>query len=346
MARILHLIPHVEEGGAQRQLSYVLSLAGKHDTEVATLIASSPERTFPYYRRPPVRLHALSYTNDFYAPEILPNLRRLLREGKYSLIHCWMFEAVIQGAIAARMEGAPCLAAPRALLDMLRLGKKKAWEKRMVRKTLSLADLVLFASRTMAADYCSAGWVDPARARVVQNGVDCGHFQPTEGSGEGLVTIGRYSPEKGFDDLALVLRELRKEFPSLECIAAGGGEHPEMEGIVFTGFMDDVRPALSRGAVYITTSQTEGMSCSLLEAQACGLPVVARNIGSNSEVVQDGVSGFLAGNTSEFADRCRTLLADRDLQKEMGRRARERMVTNFSIQQQVEKIEAIYSELL
>ncbi|HSP06888.1 MAG TPA: glycosyltransferase, partial [Acidobacteriota bacterium] len=260
-------------------------------------------------------------------------------------VHCWMFESIVQGIIAARMEGIPALAAPHALLGSFRIGNNKAWEVRMVRKALAMADLTLFASHTMAIDFSSAGWVDPAWVRVVQNGVDCDTFQPAA-SGEGMVTVGRYSAGKGFPELEQVLRMLRKDFPTLRCLAAGGGEHPDLEGIEFTGFVADVRQVLGRGAIYITTSQSEGLSCALLEAQAMGLPAVARNIGSNSEVIEPGVNGFLAESHDEFRDQCRILLTDHNIRSDMGQKARERMVADFSIQRQVERIESVYSELL
>ncbi|PWT88825.1 MAG: hypothetical protein C5B54_09945, partial [Acidobacteria bacterium] len=131
MARVLHLISQLEEGGAQRQLSYFLAIKN-HEMEIASLIASPPEKVFPFFRNSPVPIHFLSYSNDFYAPEILPNLRTLLKKNNYSLLHCWLFESIIQGVIAARLENIPAIAGIHGLRESLTLGNNKKWEIRMI----------------------------------------------------------------------------------------------------------------------------------------------------------------------------------------------------------------------
>jgi len=190
-----------------------------------------------------------------------------------------------------------------------------------------------------------AGWVDPQRVRVVQNGVDCEHFYLREG-GHALVAVGRLSAEKGYQELHEIVKRLHGEFPSLQCLVAGGGTGKDGPDLTCTGSAEDVRTVLLQAAVFIHTSRTEGMSNALLEAQAMGIPAVARNLGSNSEIVEDGVTGYLVRTTDEFVNACRTLWKDPNLRAEMGRKARKRIVSRFSITRQVERIESIYSELL
>jgi glycosyltransferase involved in cell wall biosynthesis len=200
MGRILHLISQLEEGGAQRQLSYVVSRAKNHEVEVASLIASPPENLFPYFRDCGVPVHFLSYSSDFYAPEILAALQKLLDDRKFGLVHCWLYQAIVQGGIVSRICGVPCLASPRSMLDRMAWGGNKKWEKWFIRKTMRQADLALFPSFSAAIDYVDSGWVAAERARVVQNGVDCEHFHETHG-GDALVAVGRISNEKGLEDL-------------------------------------------------------------------------------------------------------------------------------------------------
>lgn len=85
-----------------------------------------------------------------------------------------------------------------------------------------------------------------------------------------------------------------------------------------------------------------------MEAMAAGKPVVATNIKGNNELVLDGVSGYLVqpNNPEELANRIVTILNNKKLAKEMGKRGSERIKKEFNISTNVKKIERIYNELL
>ena len=344
MGRILHLISQLEEGGAQRSLSNVIAFSNRHEIEIASLIASPEPKLFPFFRSCNVPVHFLSNSGDFYYPGILPALRKLLKEGRYSLVQCWLFESIIQGVLACRAENIKCIASPRSMRMALKTNHR-VWERILVQKVLPLADLTLFPSYTSAIDFLQAGWVDLPKIRVAQNGVDCAHFHPA-GNGDALVAVGRLSSEKGFEFLANAVGRLRNDFPELRCIVAGGGKGalpPEFE---HAGSVEDIREVYRKAAVYISTSWFEGMSVALLEAQAMGIPAVVRRIGSNSEVIEDGVNGFLAQSEEEYVLACKQLLEDAGLRHFMGTKAREMAVQRFSIEKQIREMESIHDEFL
>ncbi len=346
MPAILHLISQLEEGGAQRQLSYVARFSQKYDVEIASLIASPPEKLFPYFRHPDVPVHFLSQSSDFYAPQILPALRNLLTTKKYAMIHCRLYSSIVQGAFAAKLEKIPCVASPGSMFEVLRLLGNKKWERFLIAQALRNADSVLFPSHSSALAFFDAGWVERDRVRTIWNGVDIEHFQP-QGRGDALVAVGRVSSEKAYRDLDQIFQLLRGQFPQLRCIVVGGGaSNQSSAGIEFAGSVDDVREILARARVFISTSKTEGMNNALLEAQAMGIPAVVRRIGSNSEVIEQGVNGFLAVNPQEFAEYCALLMHDQDVWTEMGAAARARIEKEFSIRKQMQKIESMYDQLL
>jgi glycosyltransferase involved in cell wall biosynthesis len=344
MGRILHLISQLEEGGAQRSLSNVIAFSHRHQVEVASLISSPQSKLFPFFRNCNVPIHFLSNSADFYYSGILPALRNLLREGSYNLVQCWLFESIVHGVLACRAENVACIAFPHTMRVVLR-ERHRLWERILVRRVLPYADLTLFPSYSTAMDFFHAGWVDLQNIRVVQNGVDCAHFQPAA-NGDALVAVGRLSSEKGFKFLANVIRRLRKDFPKLRCILAGGGKEslpPEFE---HAGYVEDIREVYRRAAVYISTSWVEGLSLALLESQAMGIPAVMRRIGPNSEVVDHGVNGFLAQSEEEYVVACKELLEDADLRRSMGAKAREAAVARFSIEKQIREMESIHDEFL
>jgi|GEM_PF-2775573 len=344
MARILHLISQIEQGGAQRQLAYVVANQ-KWDLEIASLIASPKEKLFPFFQHTEVPIHFLSNSNDFYAPEILPSLIKLVRDREYSLIFCWLFQSIVQGLVAARAVQIPCIASPRNMLEHLKRGSFRKWEKLLIRRALWNADRILFPSYSVAMDFIDSGWAQTARSRIIQNGVDTDYFGLSGKEGNAIVTIGRDAPEKGLEDFESIATNLRTDFATVPfCVA--GGKKAQGSPVELLGHVEDVRPVLERAMIFLNTSIFEGMSNAVLEAQSMGIPVVAKRLGSTSEIVEDGITGLLADNIQDLTSACRKLLNDADLRKEMGRRARERMISRFQIAAQTKKIEALYSELL
>lgn len=345
MGRILHLISQLEEGGAQRLLSNTITLSKRHEVEVASLISSPQAKLFPFFRDCSVPLHFLSNSGDFYHPGVFPALRKLLKERRFDLVQCWLFESIVQGVLACRMEKVPCIAFPHNMRLILKVNRHRLWERIFIREVVPRADLTLLPSYTTAMDFLRAGWVDLQDIRVAQNGVDCSHFQP-DGKGEALVAVGRLSSEKGFEFMEKVLQRLRVFFPKLRCIVAGGGRGslaPEFER---AGYVEDIREIYRQAAIYISTSWVEGLSVALLEAQAMGIPAVVRRIGSNSEVIEHGVNGFLAQSEEDFVVACKELLEDPGLRDSMGARSREMTIERFSIEKQIREMESVHDEFL
>src|SRR5262249_23030392 len=222
----------------------------------------------------------------------------------------------------------------------------KRWEQFLITETLRNSDVVLFNSTSAAIDFLEAGAAQAGSVRVVRSGVDCSHFTPFPNEGDALVCIGRIASEKGYYDLRSVVLELRSQFPELRCLAAGTGERAKLDPIEFAGHVDDVRTFLSKGCIYITTSHAEGLSNALLEAQACGLPAIARRIGPNAEVIEHGKTGFLCKTNQEFVKAVRTLWTNPELRRTMGKNARARIESRFSIASRAQEFESLYSELL
>ncbi|MBT6154915.1 MAG: glycosyltransferase family 4 protein, partial [Planctomycetaceae bacterium] len=99
--------------------------------------------------------------------------------------------------------------------------------------------------------------------------------------------------------------------------------------------------------LFLLTSDMEASPVSILEAMACGLPVVSTRVGSISETIADGVSGFLVEKTAEdeMAARVTALLADPQKSREMGNAGRQRVVADYSVERMVEGYEDLLTEL-
>jgi glycosyltransferase involved in cell wall biosynthesis len=111
-----------------------------------------------------------------------------------------------------------------------------------------------------------------------------------------------------------------------------------------TGMVSDVRPWLGAMDVFCLSSDTEGLSISLLEAGACGLPSVVTDVGGNREVVVDGQTGIVVpkGDEQALAGALERLINDAGLRRQMGAQARKRIEKHFSLKAMVEEYEKIY----
>jgi phosphatidyl-myo-inositol dimannoside synthase len=160
-----------------------------------------------------------------------------------------------------------------------------------------------------------------------------------------LLSVARLTRHKGVDTGIRVLADLAPEFPDLGYAVVGTGEElPELQGLVdeldlsdrvkFMGPVPDADlPAVYNcaeiylGLSRVMSERVEGFGISLVEASACGLPVVAGRTGGIPEAVQDGVTGLLVDSDQpdEAAEAVRSLLVDRSQAAKLGARGRERV---------------------
>jgi glycosyltransferase involved in cell wall biosynthesis len=116
----------------------------------------------------------------------------------------------------------------------------------------------------------------------------------------------------------------------------------------FLGHSREVVKYYQASDIFVLPSYAEGMPNSLLEAMACGLPVIASRIGGVVDVVEDGKSGILVepGDVSGLASAMVRLLKDAELRQRLGAEARKRIVEGFSIDRIAEEYIKLYGELI
>jgi phosphatidylinositol alpha-1,6-mannosyltransferase len=198
-----------------------------------------------------------------------------------------------------------------------------------------------------------AGGRGPAVA-LLRNGVDLDRFHPgvdaaairdrhSLGSAPTIVTIGRLVPRKGQDVLIAALPQVRAAVPGTRLLIVGGGRDRRRltrlahrhcpGGVVFAGRVPwDELPAYHRtGTVFAHPNRSrwggleqEGFGVVFLEAQACGVPVIAGRSGGSPEALADGHSGVLVDgrDPAEVADTLIGLLSDTERRRAMGAAAR------------------------
>jgi glycosyltransferase involved in cell wall biosynthesis len=168
--------------------------------------------------------------------------------------------------------------------------------------------------------------------------------------------IGRLVDGKGFEVLLDAVESLSFDDASL-CILGDGPKHETLDSeiknrgltdhVFLTGYRDDVPSVLAASDVLVLPSFREGTPRVIIEAMACGLPVVATDIAGIPEQVEHGESGYLipTGDSEALASRLDELLSNPTLREQMGKRGYGR-AERFSIDTMLEKFDHLYQDLL
>ncbi len=175
-----------------------------------------------------------------------------------------------------------------------------------------------------------------------------------------LVHVSNFRPVKNATDVVETFARLRTGPDALPVKLLLVGDGPDRvpaerrarelgvyDDARFLGKQDPVEEILSIADVFLIPSGSETFGLAALEAMACGVPVVASDIGGLPELVRDGTDGFLCplGDLDAFANRTRALLTDDDLHAQMAEAARERAMHTFDLDSIVPQYEAHYERV-
>jgi L-malate glycosyltransferase len=116
--------------------------------------------------------------------------------------------------------------------------------------------------------------------------------------------------------------------------------------VIFLGHREDINLLLPNFDIFTLTSEHEALGTSLLEAQSCGVCVVASNVGGIPETLKEGKTGFLFNNFDELKQYLEKLLDDENLRKALGQNARENILANFSVTKMLSDTTRLYKEIL
>jgi N-acetyl-alpha-D-glucosaminyl L-malate synthase BshA len=199
---------------------------------------------------------------------------------------------------------------------------------------------------------------------VVPNFVDVARFSPRAAGPPAvpdvplLVHVSNFRPLKRVEDVVRVFARVRAARParlrlvgdgperaSALALAASRGVAADVEWL---GEREDLPALLAGAAAFLLPSASESFGLAALEALACGVPVVASNVGGLPEVVADGEVGFLhgAGDVEAMAASVGHLLDDPALRARLGAAARARAESLFPVEPAVDRYEAIYRRVL
>ncbi len=169
-----------------------------------------------------------------------------------------------------------------------------------------------------------------------------------------LMHISNFRPLKRLGDVVRIFEKVSRRLDARLMLVGDGPEYGRTRELVeelgladrvrFIGIVDEVAPLLAAADLLLLPSETESFGLAALEAMASGVPVVASRVGGLPEVVEHGVTGYLApvGDVEAMADFSLRILSDCALRKRLGEAARERAVRLFDWHAIVPRYEEVY----
>jgi glycosyltransferase involved in cell wall biosynthesis len=295
-------------------------------------------------------------------------LAQFLKDRRIDVIQTYFVDAQFIGIVAGKLAGVKKIVCCRRDLGF--------WHSRALLLLLRQADRFVdhFQVNSQAVRHQVANdeMVDPRRIHVIYNGIDAHLFNgcmaqddekgETTGRKKNLCVgiLANFNRRvKRVDLFIRAAAEVVKTLPDTRFVIAGDGhlksglqtlsrELGIARHVEFLGAVTDIAGTIRSWDVGVISSESEGFCNSILEYMASGIPVVATAVGGNTELVEEGVNGFLVPDRDylSLADRLCTLLKNSRLRKEMGERGKRIIDQKYDWNRVIQNYESFYFDIL
>jgi sugar transferase (PEP-CTERM/EpsH1 system associated) len=372
---IVHVVYRFAVGGLENGVVNLINRLPAHSWRHAVVSLTEVDAAFAArISSGAVRCIAL-HKAPGHAVHLYPRLFALLRELKPAIVHTRNL-AALEAALPAWIAGVPARLHGEHGRDVGDLDGSSRRYQRVRRLFRPFVSRYIALSPDLASYLRERVGVPAARIDQVYNGVDTARFCPAS-DGRAAIdgcpfrnpdhwlvgTVGRMETVKDQTNLARAFATAVRADPEaharLRLVLVGDGKlKREVEAILgsagvrdlawFAGERADVVPLLQGLDCFVLPSLAEGVSNTILEAMACGLPVVATRVGANAELVEQNVTGCTvpAADSDALAREIGAYFAAPDLARQHGQAGRRRVERRFSLERMVEDYDRVYAGLL
>lgn len=356
--RVMHLLHTFGVGGMEVGITKLVN--GLDPSQISSSICSCrPGDSLKERLRADIPLYEFNRRrgND---PLLIGQLVRLFREKRPDVIHTHRWATLCEGLIAARLAGIPYVVhGEHGTLETRRHNafvQRAVWNR--VQRVLSVSSRL---AERMARDI----GFPLERIQIIRNGVDLQRFRPEHRS-EGradfgfapnqivIGSVGRLVPVKDQATLLRALALLRTGGFSFTGVIAGTGPlHGELQSlaaalnlndVALLGNRNDVERVLGAFDIFVLSSESEGLSNTIQEAMATGVPVVATHVGGADELVVHARTGYLVPprDPQALAEAIAGLLKDPARRQRLAQAGCERARRHFGLDRMIREYEQMY----
>ena len=365
MTKICHIVDSLCFGGLERTLiDIALNLKG-YEHEVWCL--KDKGALAPPLERAGITVRAFGFAGKLKIAE-LSELTGAMKKGNFKIVHCHGLYPSIWGRLAAMAAGIPVkIAHAQSVYYWL------FFRDRVKLKLLSyFTTKIIAVSEGVKKSLVEYVWINPKKVVVIHNSAPDVRAQvkiPREDIRKSLGinaydlvvgSIGRLETRKGFEFLVEALALCKEKGKNLKCVIAGDGslagglknkarDLKVDDAVIFTGWRNDTADLIAGMDIFVLPSMSkEGLSLVLAEASSFGLPLVAAKINGNTEIITDGLNGFLIPpyDVPALADRIIFLVEHPDERRRMGENARNVWQEKFTQERMLRKIKGLYDSIV
>lgn len=356
--KVLHLIPDLGLGGAQRLLCYLAAAMDRTRYSLHVAYWGEPDtlrKELESLGVEVVRLKGMDHSLS----RLALSFGRHVRDVRPDIIHTHLFDADLIGLVVGRVMGVRrCCSTVHSTTFFE--SRRHRWRYR----ALAVLTRRFFAvSNAIGEVLVRRCHVPVSRVRVILNGIDPEQFalpvsrQGNAEAGPVIGTLARLDRLKGITFLLDAMAELMPDLPGALLLVGGTGEEQDAlarqaqnlgiaDHVTFVGPVQDPRDFYRRLDLFVLPSLDEGFGLVVLEAMAMGLTVIGTRVGGIPEILAHGCNGLLVdpGDSGAIASGIRTLWGDSDLRMRLADGARQTAL-NFDIARTAAQLQAEYERL-
>jgi len=361
--KVIHVISALSAGGAEISLYHLVKGLDRERFDTEVLCLRDEGALAKRFRAAGVKVTLLKMPSR-YSPSGLLRMARLLARRKADIVHTHLRRPNTSGRLAAWLANTPVVIAHER-----NPGPEKTRRHFIVDRLLSRISSGIIAVSAQTAERNSIlGGIPLERFTVIPNAVDLEEYRPRDRAaarsalglqGEEFVLgfAGRLHAVKNIDVLLRALARTTSAIPGIRLLLAGdGGERQCLESlaqelgiagrVTFLGHRNDLARVYPAMDTLCLVSRSEGCSRTMLEAAACGIPLILTREGYAPEMFEDGESALMVGtgDVDDLAGAIQRIAKDTGLREKLGKAALQAVQAN-GLREATARVERLYLQL-
>ncbi len=355
--RVLQVLPRMDVGGVERGV-YDLAKFFKGKSLTTIIVSGGGQLareleamgikhyTLPVYRKSPLGLF------------LVGRLKKIIKDEKIDIVHA-----------RSRVPGWISFFASRATLSHFITTAHGIYKNRLFSEVMGWGKFVIAPSQVVVRQMKTRFGVPEEKIRIISRWVDLDNFNFIDYKNRkelnNIVSIGRISPTKGYEHLIKGFKKVVRFNPYLKLKIVGAADKSKLRylehlktlvsrfslnyNVEFVGFTPDVGQVLAGARILVAPSVIEeSFGRVVIEAFACGVPVVATAVGGFKEIIDEAKDGLLveAGNSEAIADAILRILNDTNLAQGLVKEARQKVEQKYTMDECLHKTEEVYTKTL
>lgn len=367
MWRIFYLITDLDIGGAEKSLYQLVTRLDKKKFSVTVVSLSCEGAVSKKLKTEGIDVVSLNARSKIDVLVFFKLVKQICLKDPH-VLHTYLFHANFLGRIAGWLCKVPIIVSSVRVAE-----EQKRHHLYLDMFTQWMIDKEVCVSKEVEIFMRKRAKISASKLLTIHNGIDISdfnrlaekdinskrkklsisEFSPVIG------TVARLTPQKGLSYLIKAFHHVLMDFHNCCLLVVGKGpQRIELEtlsqklGVIsnvkFLGFRKDVKEIIDLMDVFVLPSLWEGMPNVVLEAYALSKPVVATSVGGAVEIIKDKETGFLVSpkDCNGLAEHIKILLSNPKMRKTFGKRGKEFITENFSLNRVVENTEKLYCELI